>query len=99
MVLADLAAGTMAGFGICAVGALAVMQMFGVYATWDFCKVDFVISSISTRLACWFAGHPFDTMKVLMQTQPGKYKGMMDAARSIVSVKGAAGLYEVGARH
>ena len=39
-------------------------------------------------------GHPFDTMKVLMQSAPAAYKGMGDAARQIVARKGLAGLYE-----
>jgi len=38
-------------------------------------------------------GHPFDTLKVLLQTQPDKYKGMMDAARQTVAQYGASGLY------
>lgn len=39
-------------------------------------------------------GHPFDTMKVLMQTNPSAYKGMGDAARQIIARKGLTGLYE-----
>lgn len=58
MVLADLVAGTVAGFAICGVG------------------------------------HPFDTLKVLMQMQPGKYQGMMDAGRQTISQHGLLGLYK-----
>ena len=57
MVVADLVAGTFAGFGICAVG------------------------------------HPFDTLKVLLQTQPEKYRGMGDAFRQTVKAYGFGGLY------
>jgi solute carrier family 25 carnitine/acylcarnitine transporter 20/29 len=57
MVVADLVAGTFAGFGICAVG------------------------------------HPFDTLKVLLQTQPEHYKGMGDAFRQTVKRYGFGGLY------
>lgn len=38
-------------------------------------------------------GHPFDTLKVLMQTQPDKYKGMADAAKQTIKQYGATGLY------
>lgn len=54
---ADLIAGTMAGFAICAVG------------------------------------HPFDTLKVLLQTQPERYKSMMAAGRETVAKFGLGGLY------
>jgi solute carrier family 25 carnitine/acylcarnitine transporter 20/29 len=57
MVVADLVAGTIAGFGICA------------------------------------TGHPFDTVKVLMQMQPGVYKGGVDATRQTLARYGPAGLY------
>ena len=44
------------------------------------------------------AGHPFDTLKVLMQMQPDKYKSMGDAFKETVSKHGLAGLYKgVGA--
>jgi solute carrier family 25 carnitine/acylcarnitine transporter 20/29 len=39
-------------------------------------------------------GHPFDTLKVLLQTQPEKYAGgMLDAARQTVARYGPGGLY------
>jgi solute carrier family 25 carnitine/acylcarnitine transporter 20/29 len=38
-------------------------------------------------------GHPFDTVKVLLQTQPGAYKGMGDAFRQTVASHGMVGLY------
>ena len=40
-----------------------------------------------------FVGHPFDTLKVMLQTQPGLYKGMGDAARQTVKEYGVLGLY------
>ena len=38
-------------------------------------------------------GHPFDTLKVLLQTQPENYKGMGDAFRQTVKAYGFGGLY------
>jgi solute carrier family 25 carnitine/acylcarnitine transporter 20/29 len=38
-------------------------------------------------------GHPFDTLKVMLQTQPDKYRGMGDAARSTLAQYGVGGLY------
>lgn len=58
MVLADLVAGTIAGFAICGVG------------------------------------HPFDTLKVLMQMQPDRYKSFLDAAKETVGKHGMTGLYK-----
>ena len=57
MVVADLAAGTLAGIAICGVG------------------------------------HPFDTLKVLMQMQPERYRTMASAARQTVQQYGFQGLY------
>lgn len=57
MVLADIVAGTFAGFGICAVG------------------------------------HPFDTIKVMMQTNPGRFRGMGEAAKAAIGQSGVLGLY------
>jgi solute carrier family 25 carnitine/acylcarnitine transporter 20/29 len=42
-------------------------------------------------------GHPFDTVKVLLQTQPSNnpiYKGPLDAASKVVKAEGFAGLYK-----
>ena len=42
-------------------------------------------------------GHPFDTVKVLLQTQPANnpiYKGPLDAASKVVKAEGFAGLYK-----
>jgi len=58
MVVADLVAGTMAGFAICGVG------------------------------------HPFDTLKVLMQMQPDRYKSMVSAGRETIQKHGFGGLYK-----
>ena len=38
-------------------------------------------------------GHPFDTLKVMMQTQPDKYRGMGEAARQTLAQYGVGGLY------
>jgi len=38
-------------------------------------------------------GHPFDTLKVMMQTQPDKYRGMAEAARQTLAQYGVGGLY------
>jgi solute carrier family 25 carnitine/acylcarnitine transporter 20/29 len=38
-------------------------------------------------------GHPFDTVKVLLQTQPGRYSGMTDAFRQTIAARGPLGLY------
>jgi solute carrier family 25 carnitine/acylcarnitine transporter 20/29 len=38
-------------------------------------------------------GHPFDTLKVLMQTQPDRFKGMLDAGSQTVKQYGFTGLY------
>ncbi len=38
-------------------------------------------------------GHPFDTLKVLLQTQPEKFKGMADAGAQVVKQYGVTGLY------
>lgn len=42
-------------------------------------------------------GHPFDTLKVLLQTQSSvnpKYSGMMDCVRQVVKADGLSGLYK-----
>ncbi len=42
-------------------------------------------------------GHPFDTVKVLLQTQPAEnpiYKGPLDAATKVVKAEGFGGLYK-----
>jgi solute carrier family 25 (mitochondrial carnitine/acylcarnitine transporter), member 20/29 len=39
-------------------------------------------------------GHPFDTLKVLLQTQPGRYAGVGDAARATIAQYGLGGLYK-----
>lgn len=38
-------------------------------------------------------GHPFDTVKVALQTST-RYKGMGDAFRSIIAKEGVAGVYK-----
>ncbi|KAG0283684.1 hypothetical protein BGZ96_011916 [Linnemannia gamsii] len=42
------------------------------------------------------SGHPFDTLKVRLQTQPNppKYKGAMDCLRMTIKEEGPAGLYK-----
>ena len=39
-------------------------------------------------------GHPFDTIKVLMQMQPDKYRSMMVAGRQTIQAHGFGGLYK-----
>jgi solute carrier family 25 carnitine/acylcarnitine transporter 20/29 len=42
-------------------------------------------------------GHPFDTVKVLLQTQPAKnpiYSGPIDAATKVIKAEGFGGLYK-----
>uniref|UniRef100_A0A7S0T6P7 Mitochondrial carrier protein n=1 Tax=Mantoniella antarctica TaxID=81844 RepID=A0A7S0T6P7_9CHLO len=42
-------------------------------------------------------GHPFDTVKVLLQTQPAKnpiYSGPLDAVKKVVQAEGVGGLYK-----
>ncbi|KAJ2710752.1 Mitochondrial carrier protein ymc2 [Coemansia spiralis] len=41
-----------------------------------------------------FAGQPFDTVKVRLQTQPDVYRGTMDAVRKTVQNDGFAGFYK-----
>ncbi|KAJ2844038.1 Mitochondrial carrier protein ymc2 [Coemansia brasiliensis] len=41
-----------------------------------------------------FAGQPFDTVKVRLQTQPDMYKGTMDAVRKTLQNDGPAGFYK-----
>ncbi|KAJ1900716.1 Mitochondrial carrier protein ymc2 [Kickxella alabastrina] len=41
-----------------------------------------------------FAGQPFDTVKVRMQTQPDLYKGTVDAVRKTIQNDGFAGFYK-----
>lgn len=40
-----------------------------------------------------FAGHPLDLIKVRLQTQPDKYKGIMDVVTKTVKADGPFGLY------
>lgn len=103
MVLADLVAGTMAGFGICAVVSVesrARPAAAPFRAETAGCRHAALLRTARVECApphsiCLRAqGHPFDTMKVLMQTNPSGYKGMGDAARQIVARKGLKGLYE-----
>ncbi|KAJ1818662.1 Mitochondrial carrier protein ymc2 [Coemansia sp. RSA 2598] len=41
-----------------------------------------------------FAGQPFDTVKVRLQTQPDIYKGTMDAVRKTIQKDGFSGFYK-----
>ncbi|KAJ1643404.1 Mitochondrial carrier protein ymc2 [Coemansia asiatica] len=41
-----------------------------------------------------FAGQPFDTVKVRLQTQPDVYKGTMDAVRKTIQNDGFSGFYK-----
>jgi solute carrier family 25 carnitine/acylcarnitine transporter 20/29 len=98
MVLPDLVAGTFAGFGICAVG-----HPFDV----SFCAQPAARACAPKRGAALFPARraltartalpprarPRQTLKVLLQTQPEKYKGMGDAFRQTVKAYGLGGLY------
>ncbi|CAI0418584.1 unnamed protein product [Linum tenue] len=39
-------------------------------------------------------GHPFDTIKVKLQSQPPKYAGAFDAVKQTIAAEGAGGLYK-----
>ena len=52
-----------------------------------------LIAGCAAGVGICAVGHPFDTLKVLLQTQPEKYKGMGDAARQTIAAHGATGLY------
>jgi len=39
-------------------------------------------------------GHPFDTIKVRLQTRPDVYKSGTDAFRSIIKTEGPRGLFK-----
>jgi hypothetical protein len=94
MVVADLVAGTLAGFGICAVGAS--LRRCGAVA--DPSRKRPLVTAPLPAARRAPAGHPFDTLKVLMQMQPDKYTSMASAARETVSKHGLGGLYKgVGA--
>lgn len=41
-----------------------------------------------------FVGHPFDTIKIRIQTQGNLYKSGTDALRSIIRTEGARGLFK-----
>jgi solute carrier family 25 carnitine/acylcarnitine transporter 20/29 len=56
-----------------------------------------VISGTAGGLAVVAVGHPFDTLKVRLQTQPTVnpiYSGFLDAARKTVQWEGLSGLYK-----
>lgn len=54
--------------------------------------VDLVAGTLAGFAIC-AVGHPFDTVKVLMQSQSGKFPGVLAAARDTLANHGPAGFY------
>lgn len=54
--------------------------------------VDLLAGTVAGFAIC-AVGHPFDTLKVLMQMQPDKYPTLAASARSTLAQHGVAGLY------
>lgn len=52
-----------------------------------------LLAGTAAGVAISLVGHPFDTMKVLLQTS-SRYSGMGDAARTIVAENGLFGFYQ-----
>jgi solute carrier family 25 carnitine/acylcarnitine transporter 20/29 len=50
-------------------------------------------SGFSAGVALCVVGHPFDTLKVLMQLQPATYPTVLTALRATVAKHGLGGLY------
>ncbi|RXM92030.1 Mitochondrial ornithine transporter 1 [Acipenser ruthenus] len=48
----------------------------------------------SGGVACVLSGHPFDTVKVKMQTFPGMYRGFVDCSVRTYRQDGLHGLYQ-----
>ena len=56
--------------------------------------IDFIAGSVSGALSQLF-GHPFDTVKVRMQTSSGVYnRGLIDAFRRIIVREGPLALFQ-----
>lgn len=53
-----------------------------------------LLAGTGAGLAICVVGHPFDTLKVLMQTQPAEYRTMMQAGKLTISRYGLTGLYK-----
>ena len=57
-----------------------------------------VVSGTAGGLAVCFVGHPFDTLKVRLQTQPPPphhlYSGLWDCVTKTVKWEGVGGLYK-----
>ena len=52
-----------------------------------------LLSGFAGGVALCLVGHPFDTLKVLMQLQPASYPSLASAASQTVSKHGLGGLY------
>jgi len=59
-------------------------------------RIKRFIAGYSSGVALVVAGHPFDTIKVRMQTQgsQGKFNGVVDCVRSTIQHEGVGGLYK-----
>jgi solute carrier family 25 (mitochondrial carnitine/acylcarnitine transporter), member 20/29 len=55
--------------------------------------VENLVAGVAAGVGICAVGHPFDTIKVLMQMQPGKFSGFLAAARETMSQHGPLGLY------
>jgi solute carrier family 25 carnitine/acylcarnitine transporter 20/29 len=109
MVLADIVAGTFAGFGICAVGASGQRRALEATLSFPLHAPQILapsrrrrplspsllspLHSTPSHSSPSAAGHPFDTIKVMMQTNPGRFRGMGEAAKAAIGQSGVLGLY------
>lgn len=48
---------------------------------------DFIAGSVGGVAQC-LSGHPLDTLKVRLQTQPDKYKGTLDCTKKTIADEG-----------
>ena len=53
---------------------------------------DLIAGTLAGFAIC-AVGHPFDTIKVLMQSQPGKFSSVVPAVKEVISKNGLGGLY------
>jgi hypothetical protein len=52
-----------------------------------------LVAGVAAGVGICAVGHPFDTIKVLMQMEPGRFSGVAAAAKETISKHGPLGLY------
>ncbi|XP_041111497.1 mitochondrial ornithine transporter 1-like isoform X1 [Polyodon spathula] len=75
---------------VCSFSELFTSTSWEDTATHQFCQRQ----SNKGGVACVLSGHPFDTVKVKMQTFPGMYRGFLDCSVRTYRQDGLHGLYQ-----